>query len=368
MNTIGIYIHIPFCDGKCYYCSFFSRCANETEYDRYTEKLIERIKESGVKYPRLVDTIYFGGGTPSVLGADRLCMILDVVKASFSVAEDAEITVEANPASAGMIDFAKLREVGFNRLSIGLQSSHDTELKALGRRHSADDAKETVLSAQRAGFDNISLDLMLAIPYQTDQSLADSVRFCADLGIQHISAYILKIEEGTVFYQKRESLPLFDDDRQAQLYELAVSTLAECGYRQYEISNFCQNGYESRHNLRYWHDEEYLGLGPSAHSFIDGKRFYCPDDMESFYKDVTEFESNGGDAEEYIMLALRLSEGLVFSRYEERFGESLSPMLLARAKQLERSGLVKLRENSISLTTKGMLVSNAVIGYLLKNP
>lgn len=364
MNEIGLYIHIPFCDGKCNYCSFFSRKADENEYDIYTENLIRIIGIWGKKINRSVDTVYFGGGTPSLLGHKRLIRILNRVYNCFDVDENAEITLEVNPSSTQELDFEVLRAAGFNRLSIGLQSADDYELRVLGRRHSAFDASETVKRAKQSGFDNISLDVMLAIPGQTAESLDRSLEFCADSGVTHISSYILKIEQGTPFYRDRDKLGLFDDDEQAAFYEQTVNKLDSLGYKQYEISNFSLPGRESRHNLHYWHDEEYLGLGPSAHSFIDGKRFYYDNHFYGFYNNITLFESEGGDSEEYIMLALRLNEGLVFKKYETRFNTPVSDVLIHAAQELEKNGLCKVTDKAIALTVKGFLVSNAVIAYL----
>ena len=367
MRPFGIYIHIPFCDGKCAYCNFYSVRRGAESMDEYTEKLKERVARWGADISRKVTSVYFGGGTPSLLGGVRLSGILNTVKESFDISDDAEITLEANPASVSAADFAALRAGGFNRLSIGIQSANDNELKILGRRHTAADAAAAVKAAREAGFDNISLDIMLAIPEQTPDSLDRTIDFSAYLDVEHVSAYILKVEKGTAFYRGRDTLGLFSEDEQAEIYEHTVRRLAELGYRQYEISNFCKEGRESRHNLLYWHDEEYLGIGPSAHSFIDGKRFYYPDSIDKFYMDEICEEGFGGDKEEYVMLALRLSEGLIFDRYRERFGSEVSERIMMNAGMLQRAGLVEITPCSLSLTVKGFLVSNSVIAYLLQN-
>ena len=367
MNPIGLYLHIPFCDGKCAYCNFFSRRADSVQLNTYTEHLVSTIQSWGNRLERSVDTVYFGGGTPSLLGHERLNRILQSVYSSFSVENSAEISVEVNPSSTDELDFSFLYQAGFNRLSIGLQSANDNELQILGRRHSAADALRTVKRAQNAGFVNISLDVMLAVPEQTMDSLDKTLSFCAECQVQHISAYILKIEEGTRFYQMKENLPLFSDDEQASFYEHTVDRLAELGYCQYEISNFSKLGYKSRHNLHYWHDDEYLGLGPSAHSFLDCRRFYYENDFQRFYDDEVSDESSGGDSDEYIMLALRLTEGVVFEKYEQRFGKSVSKELIAAAKVLMKQGLCCVSDKGIALTVKGFLVSNSVIAYLLEN-
>ena len=366
-HPIGLYLHIPFCDGKCYYCSFFSEKRDDAFLSAYTEHMKRSIRLWSQRLRRPVRTIYFGGGTPSVLGHERLADILGTVKECFEVQSDAEITVEVNPSSRGSLDYTVLKEAGFNRLSVGLQSASDHELRLLGRRHTVDDVTCTVQEAQEAGFDNISLDVMLAIPDQTIESLEKTMIYCANLSVQHISAYILKVEEGTRFFEERDHLGLFDDDAQAEFYTYTVNRLHELGYPQYEISNFAKPGHESRHNLIYWHDEEYLGLGPSAHSFIDGKRFYYSDSFDAFLSDHTCFESKGGDREEYIMLALRLTEGLIFDRYLERYGEPLGDAFCHAAEKLADNGLVKLSPAGLSLTMDGFMVSNSVIGYLMES-
>lgn len=367
MQPIGLYLHIPFCDGKCHYCNFYSMCADERTMSQYTAHTAELIRLWGARLDRTVDTVYFGGGTPSLLGGGRLATLLSAVKDSFALADDAEVTLEANPTSADALDFAALYTTGFNRLSIGLQSADDRELRTLGRRHSAADAARTVRLAQEAGFDNISLDVMLGVPYQTGMSLERTLSFCSECRVQHVSAYILKIEEGTPFFHKRATLPLLSDDEQAAFYEDAVSRLGELGYEQYEISNFALPGYEGRHNLHYWHDEEYLGLGPSAHSFLNGRRFYFGPSFDDFYTNRTVFESTGGDAKEYIMLALRLKEGLSLSAYAQRFGRPVSHTMLDAALKLQSNGLLTVSDRAVRLTVKGFLVSNSVIAYLLQN-
>ena len=367
MKPIGLYLHIPFCDGKCSYCNFFSKRITEKSKTEYVYRLNNSIEAWGKKLNRPIDSIYFGGGTPSLLGHETLIELLTTVKCSFEVTDDAEVTVEVNPSSTDTLDFSVLRKAGFNRLSVGLQSANENELKHLGRRHSVSDAKKTVEAAQSAGFDNISLDVMLAIPEQSAASLHRTLDFCAQCHVQHISAYILKIEQGTLFYRNRDSLPFFDDETQAAFYEETVACLDELGYRQYEISNFCADGKVSRHNLKYWHDEEYLGLGPSAHSFLDGRRFYYDNDFEAFYSGKTLDEGIGGYEEEYIMLALRLSEGLIFDEYRHKFDKTINEKMIDAARRLEKEGYVKIKDSSLSLTVKGFLVSNTVIAYLLEN-
>lgn len=364
-NSIGLYIHIPFCKHKCPYCDFFSGNAGENAFDNYVIELKDKIKYWSEKTKRDVATVYFGGGTPSVLGADRLCDILDFIKFIFNIQNNAEITVEVNPDSAKTIDFEKMYACGFNRISMGMQTAVEDELRLLGRIHSIDDAKTSVERAKSAGFNNISLDLMMGIPNQTIESLEKSIRFCADCKVTHISSYILKIEENTPFYKVQNKLKLADDDMQAEMYLKAVEMLDSLGYKQYEISNFAKQGYESRHNTNYWRCGEYIGIGPSAHSFFEGKRFFYSRSMDDFNNNKLSFEGTGGDEEEFIMLSLRLKSGLNYSEFEEKFGYTLPPYIIKKAKEYEKYGYTNVTDKSISFTPKGFLVSNSIISELI---
>ena len=362
MKPIGLYLHIPFCNGKCPYCDFYSVMPDSETVNNYVSTLCKKIDESG----RIYDTVYFGGGTPSLIGSDNIAKIMSHINRT----SDCETTLECNPSDTGAtnscFDFDVIERSGINRISMGLQSADNRERKALGRRGSCDDIKRAIERARNAGIDNISLDLMLGIPNQTVESLQKSIDFCKNSGAKHISAYILKIEEKTPFYKIKSSLSLPDDDETCDLYLYAAKELEKAGFYQYEISNFSQNGFESRHNLKYWHCEEYLGLGASAHSFVDGKRFYYERSIDNFIKGNSPISDGlGGDEEEYIMLSLRLSEGLIFEKYQTRFGKSLSENIIAKAKKLMKHGFVRVTENSISLTVNGFLVSNSVICELL---
>ncbi len=372
MKNFGIYIHVPFCESKCPYCDFYSRPPKgsgktKEEYVReYTAGVKSRLVSYAEKYvEREVDSVYFGGGTPSVLGEDALCEILSEIKSRFHVTDDAEITCEANPCSVGESFFRRLKEGGFNRLSMGLQSANEDELKLLGRRHTAPEAAQKVRLARECGFDNISLDLMIALPNQTKEKLLHSIEFCSDLNVEHISSYILKIEENTVFGKK--GIKTLDDDETAELYLFMADELKKHGYAQYEISNFSKPNFEARHNTRYWRDEEYLGIGPAAHSFMDGKRFYFERSLDGFLSGNEPVpDGTGGDVEEKIMLKLRLCEGLTredLSAYEN--GEEVFEDALKAAKMLPRN-LVTADNNSISLTAEGFLVSNSIIEFILE--
>lgn len=365
-QNAGLYIHIPFCRSRCPYCDFYSLRLDETAADAYTDALIRRIPALISRYSITADTVYIGGGTPSALGAERLGRIIGAVK-KFS-SPGCETTVECNPFDAAKkgLDFALLKESGVNRISMGMQSANDGERRTLGRLSGRDDVSSAVKRAQDAGIDNISLDLMLAVPGQTADSLRDSIAFCADAGVRHVSAYILKIEEGTRFYEKRGELALPDEDGTCEMYLTACEELEKRGFAQYEISNFAEPGYESRHNLKYWDCGEYLGIGPAAHSFTGGRRFFFPRDTESFIAGCEPTDDGeGGSFEEYLMLRLRLNEGLVFSKVKERFGHGVPEDIIRKCAELSRAGLTVCDSGHIALTRRGFLVSNAILSELI---
>ena len=364
-HSIGLYLHIPFCRRKCAYCDFFSGTGTQADFDVYTNVLTEKLHYWGQQAQEPVGSVYFGGGTPSVLGTERLCALLGAVKRAFSVEDNAEITLEVNPESGKSLDFDALRQAGFDRVSVGMQSAIAREINILGRLHTPEEAAYTVRKAQAAGFDNTSLDLMLGIPLQTKDSLRQSIAFCADCGVRHISSYILKIEEGTPFYSNKGLLNLPDEDEQAELYLFAVDCLSRLGYAQYEISNFAQPGFESRHNTLYWRCGAYIGIGPAAHSFYHGKRFHYARSMQAFCNDLLTDDGSGGDSEEYIMLALRLCEGLVFADYEQRFQKPLPAELHRKIEKYVKLGLMEADGQHACFTPKGFLVSNMILTDLL---
>lgn len=365
MTPLGLYLHVPFCAAKCPYCDFYSMPAAPDVQDRYTESMIQRI-ESYSESHLPADTVYFGGGTPGLLGAERLGRILAAVRRSFDLAPDAEVTVETNPGCGDDSLFPGLAAAGVTRISLGLQSANADELRLLGRRHTAEDAARAVELAHRAGIGNVSLDLMIATPGQTQEGLQRSIAFCAQAGASHVSAYLLKIEPGTDYGRRKDTLNLPGEDAVCDLYETACAKLERLGYAQYEISNFAQPGRESRHNLKYWRCEEYLGFGPAAHSFFEGRRFFFPRDLGAFLRgDPPVDDGAGGDFEEFAMLALRLCEGLREDACRARFGHSIPPQVRRKAVPLERVGYCRVTPEGISLTRAGFLVSNAVIGELL---
>lgn len=362
-NPIGLYIHVPFCAQKCHYCDFYSLPPDAETLRAYALAL------SQAAHPfagRAADTVYFGGGTPTLAGAAWLCGVLGEMKALFSVSPACEITLEANPETVNLEQLIALRQGGFNRISVGLQTMEDAVLAKLGRRHTAAQGRQAVLLAAQAGFDNISADIMLGLPGQSSEAALQSVREIAALPLQHISAYLLKIEPNTPF-GRRADLRLPDEEETAELYEKTVALLGEAGYAQYEISNFARAGYPSRHNLKYWRLEEYLGLGPAAHSFLDGQRFFYPRSLSGFLAnpDKRQNDGPGGGAEEYLAMSLRLTEGFDFNHYQTLYGGAELPEMKKLAEKWQQTGLCRLDSERLRLTPKGFLVSNSIIAELL---
>lgn len=335
--------------------------------DAYTKALIKEIsKWGGGLKSRPIDTLYLGGGTPSLL-AHRLPQVLNEVRNAFNVTENCEITLEINPSGdcERLLSFANI--AGVNRLSIGAQSGNDGELKTLGRTHSARDTTKTASLAREMGFDNISLDIMIGLPSSTDDTLKQNLEFIKQLDPEHISAYILKIEKKTAFWAEKDKLNLPDDDETARQYLLMCEFFENSGYGHYEISNFAKENKESRHNLKYWQGADYLGIGPSAHSFLEGKRFYYPKDLKGFIKGISPVDDGeGGGKEEYIMLSLRLSGGITFKEYKNRFGEELPQSFFDKCHLFEKAELMKTTSEKTFLTNKGMLLSNSIITELLE--
>lgn len=339
----GLYFHIPFCKSKCPYCDFYSVKFDEASAQQYVQEICDEIKQ----YQGIFDTVYFGGGTPSILPPELIGKILDCARAQFEISDDAEITVECNPSKDLSEDFKKYASYGVNRISVGMQSAVDSERFALGRAAGKNEVERTINYARQSGIENISLDLMLGTPKQTIESLDYSFDFIKSAGVPHVSAYMLKIEEGTKFFQMRDRLVLPDDDTVGEMYLKTVDTLASFGIKQYEISNFAVPGFESRHNTKYWTLTPYLGIGKSAHSFWGGKRFFY--DIEWNKID----DGTGGDKEEQIMLGLRLAKGIDKSLVDRDFAEFV------------KMGYVDDLGERISLTPKGMLVSNTIINYII---
>ncbi len=369
MRPLGIYIHIPFCRSKCRYCDFCSHPPVDGEIADYVEKLCAEIgswRDRMASYT--ADTVYFGGGTPSLLTPGQVGDVLGALAHSVSVAQNAEITLECNPATASETALREIRRAGVNRLSIGAQSLDDAELRALGRLHDAAAVGETVGAARRAGFDNISLDLMYGIPLQTRDSLASTLRGVLDMAPEHVSAYGLRVEPDTPFGRMGDRLSLPCEDDVADMYLDVCDALGSAGILQYEISNFSRAGRESRHNLKYWHCDEYLGFGLAASSFFGGVRFTAARDMAGYAAGQLSERTvlTPADREvEYVMLALRLCEGVRYDDYAARFGMSAAKKYSARLARYASAGLVNESAGGFALTRRGMLVSNSILADIL---
>ena len=365
--AIGIYIHVPFCRSKCPYCDFYSLTnTDEQTKDAYTaavERALLRVRERGIGG---ADTLYFGGGTPSLLGGERLVRIMSA--AAPVLTADAEITLEANPADDLAPTLQAFAASGGNRLSMGMQSFSPTELQFLGRRHNNDQLTRAMQAAFDAGIDNISLDMMLGLEGQTPETVTASAEACRQLGATHVSAYLLKVEPNTPFGQQRLSLP--DEEQTADLYLCACEQLEQRGYRQYEISNFAKEGKQSRHNTKYWDGAPYIGIGPAAHSFWEGKRWAYPRSLTHFLEGGAPQREAGedtaladGSAEEYALLRLRLTEGLTEQGFFARFQKPIPAEWRERANKLP-AHLVTVDESGIRFSREGFLLSNVLLARI----
>lgn len=371
-KKLGIYVHIPFCKSKCEYCDFYSLGGSRDRRvtDDYLQALADHIKESGRLTPEhVVDTVYFGGGTPSFFGAENLEKILDEIQRRFRLDPDPEITLEANPDSVTKASLKKLLRAGFNRISIGVQSDDDEMLKKLGRPHTYEQARQAVTRAREVGFTNVSVDLMYGLPNQTLTAWKETVENVLTLKPDHLSAYALRVEERTPLWGYRDCANLPDDDKQAEMYLAACRILQDYGYEHYEISNFAKPGFVSRHNMKYWELGEYLGFGPSAASDFAGKRFSAVADLRGYIDGIRQHGSILRECEtipmreragEYVMLRLRTNRGINAEEYEKGFLMPFKP-LEALLSRFEARGYAKKEEDNWVLTEQGWLVSNQII-------
>ena len=375
-KPLGIYIHIPFCASKCSYCDFYSLSGCDYLMPEYHEALLSHIEESSEGIRNYdVDSVYFGGGTPSFYGADRIVEILDALKLNGNLRTDAEITVECNPDSVSLNAFRLMREEGVNRISLGVQTLDDNLLRMIGRRHTCSQAVKAIEYARKAGFDNISIDLMYGLPTQTRQDWAETLARAVSLHVEHISCYGLKLEPGTAMYRNYFGSPaLPDDDTQADMYSYAAQMLNHYGYHQYEISNFCAPGFISRHNYKYWSLDDYMGFGPGAHSSIGNLRYSYIKDLKGYISGVARGQSlideyNHTDtlerAAEYLMLGMRTSRGISENDYRILCQSDWRP-IEKTLKIFEQKGWAAQNGNRWHFTVPGFLVSNQLIGILLE--
>ena len=388
-DLISLYVHIPFCLRKCRYCDFLSAPQTDIDRERYVKALIREIKtQKDCPAGRPVDTVFFGGGTPSVLSADQIGRIIDALREVFLILPDAEVSLETNPGTADFDKLSAFKKAGINRLSMGVQSMHDEELHLLGRIHTAEQALEAFKTARAAGFDNINIDLMSALPGQTFDSWADSLRQAVEWRPEHISAYSLIIEPGTPFsalYEAGELPPLPDEETDRKMYHYTREYLAQHGYGRYEISNYALKGRECRHNSGYWTGHPYLGFGIGAASFVNGARFSNIPDFETY---IVEMEKAGIPAEieqvyekvrteihslteqekmeEFMFLGLRMTAGVKTSDFASRFGKSLDEVYGDVIRRHLAQGLLQRTPEGFCLTERGTDVSNYVMADYLQ--
>ena len=369
-DKIGVYVHIPFCIRKCNYCDF---CSYPDKYETVADAYIERLLSEAQEYKKLgkisADTLYFGGGTPSLLSPLSLEKILSGLSSVFDFSPDTEFTLEANPGTVTRDKLRDYKSLGVNRISIGLQSIHDNELKKLGRIHSYAEFYDCYNMLRALGYDNLSVDLMYGIPEQTTESFDKTLSAITELSPEHISAYGLILEEETPFYKMRDSLAIPDEDTECDMYRMACERLARSGYGHYEISNYAKPGRESRHNLKYWLGEEFIGLGAAAYSYLDGARFGNVRSLDGYMsgapRENTERESIEDKRFEYAMMRLRLARGIDLREYEARFG---TPFLEGREEKINKyvaHGLMTLGDGSLAFTERGFYLSNTVMADIL---
>ncbi len=373
-KLLGVYIHIPFCASKCGYCDFYSLANCNKSMGKYQDALIRHMKEAAnTMSPYYIDTVYFGGGTPSYYGGKRLAEIFNALKRTAKVLKTAEVTVECNPDSVKRHDLDLLRKEGVNRISLGVQSANDDLLKIIGRRHNFTQVKTAVKNIRRAGFDNLSMDLIYGLPNQTKEDWAETLARALDLEPDHLSCYGLKLEEGTAMYEQYRDSPVIpSEDDQADMYLYTVATLNHYGYHQYEVSNFARRGKQCRHNMKYWDMEDYLGFGPGAHSNIGNIRYSFVRDLQAYIRGMTkggvildEYEQLDelDRASEYLMLGMRRSRGISQEEYHQIYRSDFTP-IEALLQKYEKEGWTRKFDDRWCFTPEGFLLSNTLITSL----
>lgn len=371
-RPLALYVHIPFCAAKCAYCDFASWANRQDVWGVYVEALLGELdswRETLKEYR--VETVFFGGGTPSLLPAEALARVMDGVRGVAEIAPGAEITMEANPGTLTPEKLRICREAGFNRISLGAQAMDDRLLRRLGRIHTADEVREAVRMARRAGFDNLSLDLMYALPGQSMEDWLRTLEAAIELGPEHLSAYSLIVEDGTPLAERLEKgeIDVPDDDAAIEMQRAAVDRLAQAGYERYEISNYARNGRVCRHNVVYWERGEYLGIGCAAHSLVQGERFENPRELEEYLAGMRRIDpvrlSREDEMEETLMLSTRMVRGMDLAAYRREFGVDFEKSREKAMIRMEKLGLAERRDGFLRLTRKGLEVQNAVVVELL---
>lgn len=373
MEELGIYIHIPFCKQKCFYCDFCSFANKNEMQGKYVETVINEIKNITHKEKYTVTTIYLGGGTPSILSPNYIKNILQEIKSSFEILDDAEITIEINPGTVNEEKLKRYKEYGINRLSIGLQSANDKILKNIGRIHDYKQFEETFFYARKCGFKNINVDLMIGLPTQAIEDVKQTLEKIIQKNPEHISVYSLIIEEGTIIEKliNENKLQLPDEETERIMYWTVVNELKENGYNQYEISNFSKKTYESKHNTNCWKQKQYIGLGTSAHSYLNKKRYSNTNNIEEYIKNIQENnisknitiheeQTEESTMNEYMLLGLRMIQGININEFKQKF--KIDPTIKYKEilEKLQKENLIQITETSIKLTKQGIDFGNIV--------
>jgi len=370
MKKLGIYVHIPFCKRKCNYCDFYSVKWSDEVENRYVNALIKEIKNcNDMKY--IVDTIFIGGGTPTIIKPENMGRIIEEINNSFIVDENSEISIEANPNTLTDGNLSIYKKIGINRLSIGVQSLNDEILRKIGRLHNSNEALEAIDRARAYGYENLNVDIMFNIPGQTILDIENTINKIIERNVKHISFYSLKLEQGTPMYvmEKNHKILMPEEDVEREMYYRGRNIMEENGIMQYEISNFAEKSYECKHNLKYWMQEEYIGLGPSSHSFLNKKRFSNPSDINLycngaehniFNKNIEEILDDAAEIFEYIMLSLRLTKGLNINEFKQKFSVDFNKTYQKRIDYLIKNNLLEYNNDYIKLTNRGMDISNLV--------
>ena len=373
MEELGIYIHIPFCKQKCFYCDFCSFANKNEMQEKYVETVINEIKNITHKEKYTVTTIYLGGGTPSILNPNYIKNILQEIKSSFEILDDAEITIEINPGTVNEEKLKRYKEYGINRLSIGLQSANDKILKNIGRIHDYKQFEETFFYARKCGFKNINVDLMIGLPTQAIEDVKQTLEKIIQKNPEHISVYSLIIEEGTIIEKliNENKLQLPDEETERIMYWTVVNELKENGYNQYEISNFSKKTYESKHNTNCWKQKQYIGLGTSAHSYLNKKRYSNTNNIKEYIKNIQENnisknitiheeQTEESTMNEYMLLGLRMIQGININEFKQKF--KIDPTIKYKEilEKLQKENLIQITETSIKLTKQGIDFGNIV--------
>ena len=373
MEELGIYIHIPFCKQKCFYCDFCSFANKNEMQEKYVEAVINEIKNITHKEKYTVTTIYFGGGTPSILNPKYIKNILQEIESSFKILDDAEITIEINPGTVNEEKLKKYKEYGINRLSIGLQSANDKILKKIGRIHDYKQFEETFFYARKCGFKNINVDLMIGLPTQTIEDVKQTLEKIIQKNPEHISVYSLIIEEGTIIEKliNENKLQLPNEETERIMYWTVVNELKENGYNQYEISNFSKKTYESKHNTNCWKQKQYIGLGTSAHSYLNKKRYSNTNNIEEYIKNIQENnisknitiheeQTEESTMNEYMLLGLRMVQGININEFKQKFKTDPTIKYKKILEKLQKENLIQITKTSIKLTKQGIDFGNIV--------